>query len=340
MAMKRSSGLLDLEPDSSDRTELARRIYFESPLAFASAFAGDTIKNVSRLSARLNVPVVSRDIWLAAQSDADPLAEERLMKCVQELKRLSCDLGRALEQSEFEFVVRSYEEGLDGDLQTYFGERIQIGNGKVQISPRSKNQLAYVRAMREKDLVFGVGPAGTGKTFLAMCMAISYLLENKVRRIVLTRPAVEAGENLGYLPGTLQEKINPYLRPLLDAMHEVLNVNQVEDLITRNIIEVAPLAFMRGRTISHSFVILDEAQNTTCEQMLMFLTRLGFYSHCVVCGDPSQIDLGNRQSGLLQALTNLGDVPEIEICKFDAGDVVRHPLVESIIRAYRKHEVR
>ena len=201
--------------------------------------------------------------------------------------------------------------------------------------PRTPTQLDYVRALRKKSVVFGVGPAGTGKTYLAMAMAVSKLLAGDCDRIILTRPAVEAGENLGFLPGKLEEKINPYLRPLYDALYDMMDFAEAEQLIERNIIEVAPLAFMRGRTLNNAFIILDEAQNATPEQMLMFLTRLGFKSQCVICGDPSQTDLPHRKaSGLADAVRRLEQIPEIAVCHFHASDVVRHRLVEKIVLAY------
>ena len=194
-----------------------------------------------------------------------------------------------------------------------------------------------MRAIREKDIVFGIGPAGTGKTYLAMAMAVSALLKGRFNRIILTRPAKEAGENLGFLPGNLEEKILPYLRPLYDALYDMIPFEDASSLIERNIIEVAPLAFMRGRTLNSAFIILDEAQNTTEEQMLMFLTRLGYDSQCVITGDPTQNDLARHErSGLIHAEKTLQEIPEIAFCKFTSRDVVRHALVEKIINAYQQ----
>jgi phosphate starvation-inducible PhoH-like protein len=196
-------------------------------------------------------------------------------------------------------------------------------------------QQEYLRAIRGHDIVFGVGPAGTGKTYLAMAMAVSALMERKYKRIILTRPAVEAGEKLGFLPGDLAEKVNPYLRPLYDALHDMMDLERAQDLLARGTIEVAPLAFMRGRTLNSSFVILDEAQNTTVDQMKMFLTRLGYDSKAVITGDVTQVDLPDgRRSGLSDALRLLGNVDGISMCRFSDADVVRHPLVQRIIRAY------
>ncbi|MEL7059333.1 MAG: PhoH family protein, partial [Acidobacteriota bacterium] len=208
-------------------------------------------------------------------------------------------------------------------------------------SPRSPNQFRYLRAMLDHDIVLSTGPAGTGKTFMAVAMAAAALTDKKVRRIVLARPAVEAGEKLGFLPGDLAEKVNPYLRPLYDSLYDILGVEKVGRLLERQIIEVAPIAFMRGRTLNDAFVILDEAQNTTPEQMKMFLTRIGFNSKAVINGDTTQIDLPSaRDSGLRQALEILRDVPGIGFVRFEKADVVRHPLVQKIVAAYERHDAR
>ncbi|PHZ86012.1 PhoH family protein [Paremcibacter congregatus] len=207
------------------------------------------------------------------------------------------------------------------------------------IAPRSVNQARYIQALRETDMTFGLGPAGTGKTFLAVAMAVSHLLEGRVERIVLTRPAVEAGEKLGFLPGDMREKVDPYLRPLYDALGQMISMEQTEKRLENGDIEVAPLAFMRGRTLSNAFVILDEAQNTSPMQMKMFLTRFGENCRMVVCGDPSQVDLPDgTPSGLKHALDTLGYIDEISFIEFNADDVVRHPLVGKIVRAYDKVE--
>lgn len=210
--------------------------------------------------------------------------------------------------------------------------------GKKVLAPKTVNQRRYVDAIEHHDLTFGVGPAGTGKTYLAVAMAIAALLNKKISRIILTRPAVEAGEHLGFLPGTLQEKIDPYLRPLYDAMFDMIDVEKVEKLVERNVIEIAPLAFMRGRTLNDCFIILDEAQNTTVEQMKMILTRQGFNSKMVVTGDPTQVDLpGGKKSGLFNALEVLKGVEGIAFVHFEEKDVVRHVLVQRIVRAYERY---
>jgi len=217
----------------------------------------------------------------------------------------------------------------DGQLRTA---------GKRRITAKSANQRRYLEAIDQHDIVFGIGPAGTGKTYLAMAQAVSYLLAKRVTRIVLARPAVEAGEKLGFLPGDLQEKVNPYLRPLYDALYDMLEPDRVDRLLERGVIEVAPIAFMRGRTLNDAFVILDEAQNTTSEQMKMFLTRLGFGSKAVVTGDVTQIDLPpGRISGLIEALKVVADVEGIGVVYFDDKDVVRHSLVQQIVKAYENY---
>jgi phosphate starvation-inducible PhoH-like protein len=206
---------------------------------------------------------------------------------------------------------------------------------KRMVQPRSLNQRTYLEAIDQNDMVFGIGPAGTGKTYLAVAMGVSALLAKKVSRIVLVRPAVEAGERLGFLPGTLQEKVDPYLRPLYDALYDLVEPEKVDKMLERNVIEVAPLAFMRGRTLNDAFIIMDEAQNTTSEQMKMFVTRLGNNAKAVITGDVTQIDLPNpRKSGLLEAIEILKGVDGISFCHFEDGDVVRHQLVQRIIRAY------
>ncbi len=255
---------------------------------------------------------------------------------------------------DYTTLVGRGQKFTNGDLNAYF--RVLVADpetsllrlvesarkrnfGKKTIAPKSLNQQRYLDAIERYDLVFGIGPAGTGKTYLAVAMAVSALLNKQVSRIILTRPAVEAGERLGFLPGTLQEKVNPYLRPLYDALYDMLDVEKVERLLERNIIEVAPIAFMRGRTLNDSFIILDEAQNSTPEQMKMLLTRQGFNSKMVVTGDITQIDLPpGRQSGLLEAIEVLKGIKGISFIYFDERDVVRHSLVQEIVKAYERYE--
>ncbi len=227
----------------------------------------------------------------------------------------------------------------DVALTDYFLKGSSRTAGRKQVTPKTVTQRRYLEAIDRADIVFGVGPAGTGKTYLAMAQAVTYLVSKRVQRIVLARPAVEAGEKLGFLPGDLQEKVNPYLRPLYDALYDMLEADRVERLLERGVIEVAPIAFMRGRTLSDAFVILDEAQNTTSEQMKMFLTRLGFGSKAVVTGDVTQIDLPpGKTSGLVEALKVIAGIDGIHTVQFDDRDVVRHALVQQIVKAYDAHK--
>ena len=223
------------------------------------------------------------------------------------------------------------------DLRDVFSDTILIAGRARPIAPKGLAQKRYVDAIRAHDIVFGIGPAGTGKTYLAMALAVRALMDKQVKRIVLTRPAVEAGERLGFLPGSMEEKVSPYLRPLYDALHDMMDFEKADQLLARGLIEVAPIAFMRGRTLNDAFVILDEAQNTTGEQMKMFLTRLGYESKAVVTGDVTQTDLpADKVSGLVEALSLLRDVEGIGFMEFSERDVVRHPLVQAIIRAYER----
>jgi len=243
--------------------------------------------------------------------------------------------GQPLGPEDFGRAVEVLRQNNGASLRDVFADTIIVSSRARRIAPKSLAQKRYIQAIRECDMVFGIGPAGTGKTYLAMAMAIRALLDKQVKRIVLARPAVEAGERLGFLPGSLVEKVNPYLRPLYDALQDMMDIDRSQQLIERGVIEVAPLAFMRGRTLNDSFVILDEAQNATSEQMKMFLTRLGYDSKAVITGDITQIDLVDpRKSGLVEAREILSNIQGIRFCYFTEVDVVRHPLVSEIIRAY------
>lgn len=260
----------------------------------------------------------------------EKLADELLGLMSEGLPVYPTDVEHALD------ILRS---GQDVRLRDIFLDAVYVSNKKRVISPKSIHQKKYIDAVRQYDIVFGIGPAGTGKTYLAMAMAVNYLAKGEVDRIVLVRPAVEAGEKLGFLPGDIVEKVNPYLRPLYDALNDMMTVEKVQRLIERGTIEVAPLAFMRGRTLNDSFVVLDEAQNCTPEQMKMFLTRLGFHSKAVITGDDTQIDLPDSQkSGLLVVQQILRDIKGIAFIRFDRTDVVRHQLVQHIIVAYERYE--
>ena len=296
-------------------------------------------KNLKHVAQAFGVRLAAPGGALMIDGEPEPVAAvERLMS---ELSTLA-GRGFRLRQEDVRTAVRVAKQAPEMSLVEFFQPSDEtLSTARRLISPRSLNQFLYMKAMLEHDIVVSVGPAGTGKTFLAVAMAAAALLEKKVRRIVLARPAVEAGEKLGFLPGDLAEKVNPYLRPLYDALHDILGYNKVGGLMERGIIEVAPIAFMRGRTLNDSFVILDEAQNTTSEQMKMFLTRIGFNSRAVVNGDITQIDLPTgKASGLRQAIGILSGVPGIGFINFDKRDVVRHPLVQKIVAAYEIHERR
>ena len=246
--------------------------------------------------------------------------------------------GVRFSNGDLKSIIRIISEDTSQSLRGVVSSSKSLQAGKRNVAPKTLNQKLYIEAIEKHDMVFGIGPAGTGKTYLAVSMAVRALLEKKISRIVLTRPAVEAGERLGFLPGTLQEKIDPYLKPLYDALYDMLDVERVDRNIERGVIEIAPIAFMRGRTLNDSFVILDEAQNTTAEQMKMFLTRIGYGSRAVITGDITQIDLPiGKMSGLIEARNVISGVEGISFIYFNERDVVRHPLVQRIVRAYESY---
>ncbi len=268
-------------------------------------------------------------------------------KSVAKVEHLIKELAAMLEQGiisnkdDVNSAINAYASDPSVALKDIFQKAIPVSNRKRPVAPKNETQRRYIEAIRQHDIVFGIGPAGTGKTYLAMATAVSSLLRREVSRIILVRPAVEAGEKLGFLPGDLYEKVHPYLRPLYDALYDMIETQRANKLVERGDIEIAPLAFMRGRTLNDSFIILDEAQNTTSEQMKMFVTRMGFNSKAVITGDITQIDLPNaRRSGLIEATDILKDVDGISFIYFDEGDVVRHQLVQRIIRAYEDNKAR
>ena len=311
------------------------KFYFENGLSLNEIFAGHINKNIKQAGDHLEVSLVSRDFWIKLSGTREKV--NRAKEFLSELSHIFLLRNRHLDQNDFDQILKAFRDCRSDELKLLFAEKISVSPKKRDIIPRSKAQLEYLRAIRTKDIVFGIGPAGTGKTYLAMAMAVSELLKGSYNRIILTRPAKEAGENLGFLPGNLEEKILPYLRPLYDALYDMISFEEATSLIESNVIEVAPLAFMRGRTLNNAFIILDDAQNTSEEQMLMFLTRLGFDSQCVITGDPTQNDLARHErSGLIHAEKTLQGIAEIAFCKFSSKDVVRHALVEKIINAYQQ----
>jgi phosphate starvation-inducible protein PhoH and related proteins len=293
-------------------------------------------ENLKLLEKSLRVSTHLNDQTLEIEGEENSV--QRARRVVEEYTEL-VERGTRFENADVQAFLRILSEDPDATLKGLAEAGRPRTFGKKSVTPKSLNQRRYVDAIEKHDMVFGIGPSGTGKTYLAVAMAVDALLTKEVSRIILARPAVEAGERLGYLPGTLQEKVNPYLRPLYDALYDVLDPDRVERYIEKSIIEIAPIAFMRGRTLNDAFVILDEAQNTTSEQMKMFLTRLGFNSKAVVTGDITQIDLPNdRRSGLVEAVEVVGRVNGISFVYFTERDVVRHSLVQRIIRAYEEFD--
>ena len=299
-------------------------------------FFGTHDGNVKYLESilRVQVHIDGEDTLTIDGGDEDVELVERLVSDYTQLR----SEGVKLSNGDLKSVMRIISEDRSQSLRGVVSTSRQLVVGKRSLTPKTLNQKLYLEAIEKHDMVFGIGPAGTGKTYLAVSMAVRALLEKKVNRIVLTRPAVEAGERLGFLPGTLQEKIDPYLKPLYDALYDMLDVERVDRHLERGVIEIAPIAFMRGRTLNDSFVILDEAQNTTPEQMKMFLTRVGYNTKTVITGDVTQIDLPfGKMSGLIEAEKIISGVEGIAFIHFNERDVVRHPLVQRIVRAYETY---
>ena len=312
-----------------------KTLHFPSARHLHQLYAGRE-ENLAFVEKHLGVTLVSRDDWLQIDgSDAAIAQTESLLGFLNEARTQ----GVHIRTTDFTRFVEMIARGESDHLRELFGKPLVVTTNRKTIVPKTLGQKLYLQSIQTHSLVFGIGPAGTGKTYLAMAAAVSALLKNQVQRIILTRPAVEAGEALGFLPGDLNEKILPYLRPLYDAMGDMLDAEDVARFTEKGVIEIAPLAYMRGRTLSNAFIILDEAQNTTPEQMMMFLTRLGEESRMVVTGDITQIDLPRvKQSGLLEVRGILRDVPGIEFHQFSGADVVRHPLVLKIIEAYERYK--
>ncbi len=302
------------------------------PAAVLPLILGRQDANLKMIESGLGVKIsaLGETVTVMARSEKEAVSAVRMIDHLASIAS-----GRELTGEDVACAVKMVKRDEGADISGVLSEKIKVGGWAKTVIAKSPSQKAYVEAMRKSDMVFGVGPAGTGKTYLAMAMAVNRFLEKKVARIILARPAVEAGEKLGFLPGDIADKINPYLRPLYDALYSMMDIDYVGKLIEKGIIEVAPLAFMRGRTLNDSFVILDEAQNTTEEQMKMFLTRLGFNSKAVITGDITQVDLpADKRSGLVTAIDVLTGIDDIGFVRFSERDVVRHPLVSKIVRAY------
>ncbi|HYC72626.1 MAG TPA: PhoH family protein [Opitutaceae bacterium] len=311
----------------------SKTLQFPNARHLNSLYCGNEA-NLGLVENALGVRLVARDDWLKIEGSPEGVGRtEEFFGLLNDGR----NQGLAMRSPDFVRLLEAYRR--DGaQLRALFSEPVVIGTQKKTVVPKTIGQKLYLQAIQKNPVVFGVGPAGTGKTYLAMAAAISALMKKQVQRIVLTRPAVEAGEALGFLPGDLREKILPYLRPLYDAMHDLLDAEDVATLTEKGVIEIAPLAYMRGRTLANAYVVLDEAQNTTPEQMMMFLTRLGDESRMIITGDVTQIDLPRaKPSGLVQAPRILNNIPGIEFHTFTATDVVRHPLVQRIIEAYEHH---
>ncbi len=312
-------------------SEDSLELHFDDPRHFTT-LVGQHDVHVRTIEQQLGVRigVSGASLKISGGHAEQALAGKLLSELYEMLKR-----GYPIYPSDLEFSIRILRGDRNIDLKEIFLDTVYVSANKRVISPKSVNQKLYIDAMRAHDIVFGIGPAGTGKTYLAMAMALAALMKNQVTRMVLCRPAVEAGERLGFLPGDLAEKVNPYLRPLYDALHDMVDFDRARRMLERGTIEVAPLAFMRGRTLNDSFIILDEAQNSTSEQMKMFLTRLGYNSKAVITGDITQIDLpSGKLSGLKEARMVLRNTPGIAFVYFNECDVVRHRLVQAIITAY------
>ncbi len=295
-------------------------------------------RNLQSLETELGVKATSRDGWIKLEGTAD--AVERAKQLLSSLENL-LKAGSPVKNREFTHALNVVKHEGAETLKDLVNDRVHTHDKKSGVTAKTVGQKKYLDAIRKHDITFGIGPAGTGKTYLAVAAGLSALREGKISRIILTRPAVEAGEALGFLPGDLYEKITPYLRPLHDALHDMLPAEEIQKQTERGTIEIAPLAYMRGRTLNNAFIILDEAQNSTTEQMLMFLTRLGHGSKAVITGDETQVDLPpHKNSGLIEAHRALKNVEGIAVIEFSRRDVVRHPLVQQIIAAYEEHRGR
>jgi phosphate starvation-inducible PhoH-like protein len=314
---------------------MTETLTYETP-QFLQKLVGHDLAGLKVVAESCGVQVTSRDSWVKIEGEEKSVSAAReVFIQLEKVRRQGGEISTAMIKLVAESVLS--EHG-DEPAEAIHALKLLTSNKKPPVLAKTRGQISYVQAMRENEVVFGIGPAGTGKTFLAMAQGLHLLREKQVQRLVLTRPAVEAGEALGFLPGDLKEKISPYLRPLYDALFEMLEPEEAERLIEKGAIEIAPLAYMRGRTLKNAFIILDEAQNTTSEQMLMFLTRLGEGARCVITGDPSQVDLRRHvKSGLREVVEILPGVPGVRFVHFLSKDIVRLPVVQRIIEAYDRH---
>jgi phosphate starvation-inducible protein PhoH and related proteins len=318
----------------SENDIVAETLHFENA-RLAHQLLNNDPGNLRSIESHLGVKLTTREGWIRLEGEPD--AVERGKQFFQTLEG-ALKTGHTVRGRDFNHALEITEHEGIAALKDLYAQRIQTSPKKSQVAPKTTGQRKYIEAIRCHDVTFGIGPAGTGKTYLAMAMAVAALREEKVARIILTRPAVEAGEALGFLPGDLYEKIDPYLRPLHDALYDMMPAEDIQKNRERGVIEIAPLAYMRGRTLNHAFIILDEAQNATSEQMFMFLTRLGYSSKAVITGDITQVDLpAHKQSGLVEARKILKNIDGIALIEFTKRDVVRHPLVQRIISAYEEH---
>ena len=308
-----------------------RKLHFENPKQLTQLYCSRE-ENLRMIESPLSVRIVTRDGWLQVDGEEEAIEKvEAIMILLQDAR----SQGLKIRNPDFKNVLEGVVAGREEELRALFDKSCVIQTRRSTIVPKTLGQKKYLQSIFENDIVFGIGPAGTGKTYLAMAAAVAKLLDGSIKRLILSRPAVEAGETLGFLPGDLQEKILPYLRPLYDALYDMIDRDDVAKLIEKGVIEIAPLAYMRGRTLSDSFIILDEAQNTTPEQMMMFLTRLGNESKMVITGDITQIDIPrSKTSGLLEIRKVLKSLRGISFHEFGASDVVRHHLVQKIVEAY------
>lgn len=320
-----------MNENSPTNSAASRELIFEKSELIPEIF-GVQDANLKQIEKKLNVRITTRENHIKIKGETQ--AVDMTFNLLSQLHNLLAN-GIPLMNGDVKFAIRLIMDDPNVDLQSLFGQRVFISQKKGYITPKGPSQREFIQCINEYDVVFGIGPAGTGKTYLAVAMAVEGLLKHQFKRIILVRPAVEAGEKLGFLPGDIAEKINPYLLPLYDALYDMIEYNRAQQMIEDNIIEVAPLAYMRGRTLSDAFIILDEGQNSTPEQMKMFLTRLGFHSKMVVTGDITQVDLPRESSsGLIQVQGVLKDIDGIRFVYFNEKDVVRHELVRKIVKAY------